>query len=128
MRKMDVILFGAGLVGRQVVPVYKDKVNIVCFADNDPKKKGKMVQGIKVISPDDICNTTHDYVVISSTSIGQIMDQLLTMGIPRERIKVMREAESGDKRHFPWDAMLFLLLTAGLFIGGVIWIILHLWN
>lgn len=116
-RKLKVILFGAGLVGRQILPVYRDKVDIIGFADNDPKKQERSVLGVPVMQPDTILNHQYDYVVISSTSVGQIMDQLISLGVPRERIRVIREAESGENRHFPWDALLFLVIGLAVTVG-----------
>lgn len=126
-KKQKVILFGAGLVGRQALPGYLDRTEVLAFADNDTRKQGGQVLNVMVISPDRIPLMNYDQVIITSTSTGQIFDQLIELGIPRERIKVSGETDQMLAPRFPWDAVLFLVLmmiVVLLVIGGLLgWVI-----
>ena len=113
-KRLNLILFGAGLVGRQVLPRYMQKFNVLALADNDKTKHGKTISGVRIIAPEQISNYDYDYLVLTSTSSSQIYDQLISMGFRPEKIKESVEIK-GPK--FPWDAVLFLLFLLFLFSG-----------
>lgn len=121
MRKDKVILFGAGLIGRQVFPKLGNHVHVLAFSDNDTNKQGGFISGIPVISPDNIKDFDFDAVLISSTSITDIRDQLLELGINKEKIVVLNE-EQGGSPDFPWDAVLFLFYAPLIIIGLLIYL------
>lgn len=124
LAKTKVILFGAGLIGRQVLPKLGRHVQVLAFADNDPGKHGAMIAGIPVIAPARIPEMKFDLVLISSTSISDIHAQLIGLGISKESIVIPSDAEAGAPE-FPWDAVLFLalvvVLTLAALIYGAIW-------
>ncbi|MDH5545514.1 MAG: hypothetical protein OEZ43_07980 [Gammaproteobacteria bacterium] len=104
LHKTKVILFGAGLIGREVLPKLGQHVQVLAFSDNDPGKHGSTVLGVPVIAPSKIREFDYDIVLISSTSISDIYDQLLTLGVTKEHIVVANDAERGHSPEFPWDA------------------------
>jgi len=111
-KKIKLLLFGAGLVGIQVLPKYLQKFNVLAFADNDRSKHGTRLSGIEIVSAERICDFDYDFIVITSTASAQIFDQLLSMGILKEKIKEAHEIH-GPK--FPWDAVLFLVVLGLVF-------------
>lgn len=116
MRKDRIILFGAGLIGRQVFPKLGKHVHVLAFSDNDANKQGGSISGVPVIAPKNIVDYDFDAVLISSTSIADIRDQLLELGISKEKIAVFSEEEGGSP-DFPWDAVLFLIYAPLIIIG-----------
>ena len=120
MRKDKVILFGAGLTGRQVFPKLGEHVRVLAFADNDTGKHGGYISGVPVISADDISSMNYDAVIISSTSITDIRNQLLEIGVDEEKIVILSDAQSSSP-DFPWDAVLFLIYVPVIIIGLLIY-------
>lgn len=124
--KPKLILFGAGLVGRQALPQYQGSAEVIAFADNDVRKQGDKVLGVPVIRPERIVDADYDQVVITSTSSGQILDQLLELGVPEQRIRVAGSGERMLAQRFPWDAVLFLMfmlvLAVAAIAGVLIWL------
>lgn len=87
---MNAIIFGCGGVGITAKEnLENDGIDVAAFADNNEKKWGTFVEKCEVISPKEICQYDYDYVAIASYK-GQtvIREQLLSMGIPREKIIV----------------------------------------
>ena len=105
------VLFGAGLVGRRVLPSYLRNFDIVALADNDQAKHGSTLLGVPVIPAEKIKAVNFDYIVITSTANAQIYDQLLEMGFSPDVIKESSEIHGA---RFPWDAVLFFLLVVCL--------------
>ncbi|KEI97159.1 hypothetical protein N494_12910 [Clostridium botulinum A2B7 92] len=86
-----IVLFGASKFGLYAFNLLKDECNIVAFADNDPKKWGKLLNGKKIISPLHICK---DYkIIITSTYWKEILCQLTKMGISHFNIFFKRHNE-----------------------------------
>ena len=109
-----ILLFGAGLVGRQVLPNYRERFDILAIADNDPKKQSGTIMGIDIIHPQQISQYDYDYIVITSTSIQPILDQLLSLDIAPDKIKQYVDHVAISRQPFPWDGVFFLLLAGSL--------------
>ncbi len=84
-----IILFGSGFFGRQV-RYWLEKVgfNVNAFCDNDLKKKGTVIDGIRVISPGELLKDETGSVVVVSSEIyyNEIYGQLLDLGVNKELI------------------------------------------
>lgn len=79
-----IIIFGAGNVGEKVLrQLRKHKFNVVAFCDNDAKKKGKCIDGIKVCGNLDAflkdvdCNTIF---VVACLRGDEIKEELMNSG------------------------------------------------
>lgn len=84
---MKVIVFGATTSAKTTYEEIKKKYDIVAFVDNDPKKWGRGMNGIPIISPVEIGDLIWDEVIIISTSaMESIKEQLLKMGILEYKI------------------------------------------
>ena len=84
---LDVICFGASGGGRRLFPHITQKYNIIAFADNDPEKWGQKLFGIQIIPPDAIESLSYSAIVITSApGMDSIIEQLLLMGVSREKI------------------------------------------
>jgi FlaA1/EpsC-like NDP-sugar epimerase len=106
-----IILFGAGLVGRQVLPKYLERFNVLAIADNDPKKQSGTLSGVDIIHPQQIAQYDYDYLVITSTSIQPILDQVLSLGVAPDKVKQYVDHLAIAKQPFPWDAIVFIALS-----------------
>jgi len=113
-KKLDLILFGAGLIGRQVLPRYLHKFNILAFVDNDPRKHNGTISNIDIIHPEQIQKYKYDYIVITSTSIEPIKAQLIELGLQKEKITQYIDHVAIIKHRFPFDAVIFILLCVSL--------------
>lgn len=81
--KNKVILFGAGVYGRQVFDKLKDEKEIICFADNNSSLWGKALFDIPIISAEQICRYKLDEIdiVVTTREYYQVEKQLKEMGI-----------------------------------------------
>ncbi len=88
----NIIIFGTGELGRKCLDTYNlyNRLNfkVIAFCDNNPNLKGKSINNIKVIIPDEIEKMKHDYIVIGSDKYyREIYLQLTnTLGISKEHI------------------------------------------
>jgi len=86
METKNIILFGTGATGRFIL---RDMQAIgtqpLAFADNDPKRQGKEINGIKVLSPDDCKKAYPDAewiaAVMHTEYMPQILEQIASMGV-----------------------------------------------
>ena len=82
---LKIILFGAGNVLKETLR-YLDgsKAKVIAICDNDQSKWGKYLQGIKIISPNEIKKCKSDMIIISNiTYQDSIKRQLRAMGCER---------------------------------------------
>lgn len=82
---MKVVVFGTGNLYQH----NKDWIpagDIVAFIDNDAKKHGKYLDGIKIYSPEYISDISYDKIVIMSWKIEAMRTQLLSMEVPDDMI------------------------------------------
>ena len=116
VKRLKLIMFGAGLVGRRVLPGYVEKFDVIAIADNDTNKHGKDLLGVQIVHPSAIIHEEFDYIVITSTSISQIYDQLVALGVNPGRIKETAELKG---LRFPWDAIIFLSFLITLILTSI---------
>ncbi|MDD6827438.1 MAG: hypothetical protein PUE12_15295 [Oscillospiraceae bacterium] len=78
---MSIIIFGAGGYGRAALQYYGEK-NVAFFADNDSKKIGKYINGILIISVNEMVKISSEYEVVIASSDSSVMcEQLVECGI-----------------------------------------------
>lgn len=86
MRKSKAFIFGAGATGKALLPLMKEKYEIIGFLDNDPKKWGSE-GGIPVYDPKAVNDYEYDMVVLATfTSLDPLTEQLMGMGVERGKI------------------------------------------
>ena len=84
---MKAIVFGATPSAKTVYMEIEKEYEIVALADNDPQKWEEGICGYPVIKPREIKEWDWDEIIIISTSAMEaIREQLLQMGISRQRI------------------------------------------
>ncbi|MCR2806713.1 CDP-glycerol glycerophosphotransferase family protein [Paenibacillus soyae] len=77
---MKFVIFGAGLLGKSYYTLLKDKYNIACFADSDPKKQGSTIHDLTIINPVEIVDKDLQVIITSNFHLD-IAQQLYAMGI-----------------------------------------------
>lgn len=79
-QKEEIILFGASKLGEIAYLMLKDQYNILYYCDNDETKIDKLINDIKVISPERLMGIDDNIkIIISSTYYREISKQLTTM-------------------------------------------------
>ena len=68
---MDIIVWGTGGLF-QKFKEYLFQINIIRFCDNDIRKQGSCINGIEIISPDEIVNYEFSYIVIMTYNTSNI--------------------------------------------------------
>lgn len=82
-----IILFGAGTWGKSILKHFPD-INIDFIVDNN--KKGQELKGIRVISPEELKDIKHKYVIVSILfEYHSVRDQLLKMGMESKDILLL---------------------------------------
>jgi FlaA1/EpsC-like NDP-sugar epimerase len=112
-----IAVFGAGEGGRRVVRALNSSVLIVGVLDNDPKKHGTEVAGVRVYAPCDLPSLACDGVVIASVHAAQIYRQLRDMGIDESMIHVPPESVMQPVPRAAWRALAALVLVFGCGVG-----------
>lgn len=84
------IIFGAGSLGRNMKKtLFNTGISVDYFCDNNPKLWNTEIDGILVLSPQQILNIKNKYIVIRTKYISEIKRQLLDMGVePGELVGV----------------------------------------
>ena len=66
-------------------------MSVLAIADNNEKRQGSLIDHLKVISPEDIPALEPEVVVLMSDRANEMLEQLMQMGCPRNRIMHYRE-------------------------------------
>lgn len=89
-----IIVFGTGKISCDYMKQYNEKITnqLVCFCDNDPKKRGSIFFEKKVISPRDLVDIEYDFIFIATNKHYQdIRRQLISeCNIQKEKIKAIQ--------------------------------------
>jgi O-methyltransferase len=83
---MRILLFGTGSALSDFLSIVPGDIEIVGLSDNDVHKQGKTVQGHRVYPPNAIAKLEFDFVVVTPRTGEPIRNQLVEMGIARDRI------------------------------------------
>lgn len=82
---MKVILFGTGEYYNRYKIWFKNE-EVMALVDNSIEKQGKLLDGIKVISPVQIVNFEYDAVFVMSFYIKEMKKQLMDLGVKEDKI------------------------------------------
>lgn len=94
VKKDNVVIFGAGNWGLEVLKMFdrNDKLqNVMAFADNDTKKTGQSIAGIRIYSINKSMEMFPNavYIVANEKYSNEIVNQLKTSGIEDDKIAVI---------------------------------------
>lgn len=79
---MKTFVYGAGPNGRRFVQTFGKAIPLTAYVDQDPNKKGQMLDGLPVITPDDLIQENPDdcVVLVASQAWQAITERLKRMG------------------------------------------------
>ena len=60
------IIFGAGQIGQMTARLLGNSYQIMCFADNDPRKHGQFIGNIPICSPSKAAALLPDLIILGS--------------------------------------------------------------
>jgi predicted SAM-dependent methyltransferase/glycosyltransferase involved in cell wall biosynthesis len=85
---VDVVVFGTGSNGERAwrAASTREDINVVCFADNDPGKRGAKLHDRAILGPDQLANEQYDFIVLASMYAADIERQLHGLGFPSTSI------------------------------------------
>ncbi|MCR5688347.1 MAG: macrocin-O-methyltransferase [Lachnospiraceae bacterium] len=86
---MKVLIYGAGMVGEQIYRNIKDTHEVIGFLDSNPEKKGRAVEGIKILGgPEALSGIEYDRIYIASTFWKEIKKALSSAGVDDDKMIV----------------------------------------
>lgn len=83
---MDIAVFGAGQVGRDMMPALERDYNIRYYVDNDKRLWGTRIGEYLIQPPQKLLCYEGNIVIASIQYTMELLKQLLGMGISTERI------------------------------------------
>lgn len=120
MEMKKTVIFGSGQIGFMLGLLAGDQYRVVCYADNDPQKQGKVLHGHPILSPKASLELKPQCCfigVLDEERARQMEAQLCSLGFTGEiirpdslytfdpRIATMRLlARQLEERHIPGDA------------------------
>lgn len=72
----NIVIWGTGSVGALAGFYYKESCNIICYIDNDSRKWGKLLNGIKICSPDIIKDINAEVILALKGGADSVRKQL----------------------------------------------------
>lgn len=90
---MKVIIFGTGMLYQNFREQVK-REDIVAFIDNDSKKQGKFLDGVKIYNPQYVLQLLFDKIILMSSQFIEMKQQLLDIGVSEDKIWTWRRYES----------------------------------
>lgn len=83
-----IIIFGAGPTGKRAYEFYQEFCEVAAFADNNTLLQGNFIDGISVISAEQIKDIAYDYIIIASVpGYDSIYHQIVNEGIAKSKIR-----------------------------------------
>ncbi|SFL45223.1 FkbM family methyltransferase [Pelosinus propionicus] len=85
----EIIIFGAGSAGQKLYQLYnKNNITVRYFCDNDKSKHNIKIDGVSVISPEQLVQLSHPFIIIASTYWLEIEKQVIELGLPYSIIDI----------------------------------------
>lgn len=123
-----IIIFGTGLFWENRKKYIIGNSDIVCFIDNSKEKKNTYIDGIKVCSPEMICEYEYDYILIMSSYFKEMKEQLIGLGVENAKIldldmyfkEELKEVCMfySNKKHFSYENIDVVIISTSLNYNG----------
>lgn len=111
----DIVIWGTGRIGSIAFFYYKDISNIVCYIDNDERKWGKILNGVKICSPDILKNQSMKVVLAIKKGVEDVRKQLdVKYGIKNSVLfQINQELYSLEKQNSDVEENVCIVFFAG---------------
>lgn len=83
---MHIVIFGTGKICQRLKKNFQDDLEIIAYLDNDSSKWGHKLDGVKIVSPQKICNYDYDFIIVLSAYQTEMIAQLKSIGVPDKKI------------------------------------------
>lgn len=101
---MRIAIFGTGSGMIDILSVLPAEVEIVGLCDNDARKHGKTISGYSVYAPNAIRELDFDFIVVTARAGEAMRNQLVDLGIEREKILLFYSSfDSGLRKQINRD-------------------------
>lgn len=92
---MRLIIFGTGNAGRAIYRklINDKKYTVICFIDNNSKLNKNLYGNTIINSVNAVKEIDFDYVVVGGVWLSQMNEQLLSLGVPQNKIWHFKESE-----------------------------------
>lgn len=84
--KNDIVIYGASTLGKIAYLTLKEDYNICFFCDGDINKIGKSIEGIQILSKDELLKNGDVTVIIASMYYKEIAEELKELGVKKIKI------------------------------------------
>lgn len=111
----NVLIFGTGKFSIFVDNVLNDNVKVLAYVDNDKSKWNEKKNKVSIISPDNISNYEYDYIIIGSQFNEEIYNQLLDMGVNKNKILQFSKILDNHWNYYKSSINSFVLQPDGLY-------------
>ncbi|MEA1955429.1 MAG: LicD family protein [Campylobacterota bacterium] len=111
MNKIKTLLFGAGEGSKQFQINEKDSREFLAYIDNDTKKHSTNIEGLLVISLNDIINYDYDEIVITTQWVNEVRNQLIN-DLKIDDSKIITPAKQNLKKTEPFKDVSTLELAS----------------
>lgn len=98
--KEKVILFGASGLLIKVHYYLNNEFDILCICDNNEKKWGSDLFGVKIISPENLKGYEYDRIIVTSSYYDDIKPQLIFLDVNIEKLFYVDICEKIDSYKF----------------------------
>ena len=82
---MKVLLFVTGDYYERYKKWFAEE-EVLALLDNSPSKQNMIIDGRKVLSPEEGIKLSYDAIIILSFYVKTMREQLISLGVPREKI------------------------------------------
>jgi hypothetical protein len=84
--KMNIAIFGAGSALKDFLSILPSGHTVLAIADNKASNHGSTIEGLPVVSPQDMLAMNPELIIIASRAVDEIRAQLQGAGVPAEKI------------------------------------------
>ena len=95
---MNVLIWAAGENAINIKNCFRDDVYVSAYVENDPLRWNTVFDDHNIISADHIEEYAYNYIIISTPNYPDIVEQIVAMGIDREKIIIPFDINQNERQ------------------------------
>ncbi|XME03784.1 GT-D fold domain-containing glycosyltransferase [Lachnospiraceae bacterium C1.1] len=95
---MNVLIWAAGENALNIKNCFRDDVYVTAYIENDPLRWNTIFDGHNIVSANQIKECTYNYIIISTPNYHDIVEQIVAMGIDREKIIIPFDINQNERK------------------------------